>query len=94
MTYSLRGNVLTKTHQVHNRSSREMLYELGAHDGFRVPVGEGLTMADCSIRLPGLDKARFYGMNEELMLTPKGEEIPLTGFRPCPSPPPPSAWTP
>ena len=78
VTYRLEDNRLTKTHRVYNRSQRDMLYELGAHDGFRVPVGEGRTMAGYAIRLPGLDKARFYGMNEELMLTPKGEEIPLT----------------
>jgi len=79
VTYALKGNVLTKTHRVVNRSSRDMLYELGAHDGFRVPVGEGSTMADYTIRLPGVDSVRFYGMDENLMLTPKGEEIPLTG---------------
>ena len=78
VTYSLRGNVLTKTHQVVNLSSQEMLYELGAHDGFRVPVGEGRTMADYTVRLPGLEAVSFYGMDESLMLTPKGEEIPLT----------------
>lgn len=77
VTYSLKDNLLTKTHRVLNRSSAELLYELGAHDGFRVPVGEGLTMADYSIRLPGLDKVRFYGMDENLMLTPKGAEITL-----------------
>lgn len=78
VTYSLKGSELTKTHQVLNRSQEEMLYELGAHDGFRVPVGEGLTMADYSLRLPGLDKVSFYGMDENLMLTPKGEEISLS----------------
>lgn len=77
VTYSVKGNVLTKTHQVTNASQAEMLYELGAHDGFRVPVGEGLTMADYSVRLPGVDKVSFYGMDENLMLTPKGEEISL-----------------
>ena len=77
VTYSLQGSRLTKTHEVYNRSQEDMLYELGAHDGFQVPVGEGLTMADYSIRLPGLDSVRFYGMNEALMLTPKGEEISL-----------------
>ena len=78
VTYALRGNVLTKTHQVVNHSSQEMLYELGAHDGFQGPVGEGLTMADYTVRLPGLESVSFYGMDESLMLTPKGEEIPLT----------------
>ena len=64
VTYSLKGHVLTKTHRVLNRSSRDMFYELGAHDGFRVPVGEGLTMDDYAIRLPGLERVAFYGMAE------------------------------
>lgn len=79
VTYALKGNELTKTHRMFNASQEEMLYELGAHDGFRVPVGDGITMADYTIRLPGVDSVRFYGMDENLMLTPKGEEIPLTG---------------
>lgn len=77
VTYTLEGNHLTKTHRVSNRSQVDMLYELGAHDGFRVPTGDGITMADYSIRLPGLDSVRFYGMDENLMLTPKGDPIPL-----------------
>lgn len=78
VTYSLKDNQLTKTHEVYNRSQQDMLYELGAHDGFRVPVGDGITMADYTVRLPGLDSVRLYGMDEQLMLTPKGEAIPLT----------------
>lgn len=78
VTYSLKDNQLTKTHEVYNRSQQDMLYELGAHDGFRAPVGDGLTMADYTVRLPGLDSVRLYGMDEQLMLTPKGEAIPLT----------------
>lgn len=78
VTYSLKDNQLTKTHEVYNRSQQDMLYELGAHDGFRAPVGDGITMADYTVRLPGLDSVRLYGMDEQLMLTPKGEAIPLT----------------
>lgn len=77
VTYALEENRLTKTHRVYNASQEDLLYELGAHDGFRVPLEEGLTMADYSIRLPGLDYVQFYGMNDALMLTPKGAPIPL-----------------
>lgn len=78
VTYALKGNQLTKTHRVYNRSQGEMLYELGAHDGFQVPIGGGLTMADYSVRLPGTAQVRFYGMDEDLMLTQKGDPISLT----------------
>ena len=67
VTYALKGNELTKTHRMFNASQEEMLYELGAHDGFRVPVGDGITMADYTIRLPGVDSVRFYGMDENLI---------------------------
>ena len=78
VSYCLEGSRLTKTHEVCNRSQEDMLYELGAHDGFRVPVGEGRAMADYSIHLPGLQEVQFYGMDENLMLTPKGKAIPLS----------------
>lgn len=81
VTYTLSGNRLTKTHRVENRSDREMLYELGAHDGFRAPLGSGEQMGEYAIRLPGLEAIRPYGMDEQCMVTPKGREIPLSNGR-------------
>lgn len=75
--YTLEGNRLIKAHRVENRSDREMLYELGGHDGFRVPVGPGSAMADWAVLLPGLDRVQLYKMDESLMVTPKSEPIPL-----------------
>ena len=77
VTYALEGSRLTKSHRIENHSSVEMLYELGAHDGFQAPLSQGEKMGDYAIRLPGLERVAFYGMDENLMLTPKGEEIPL-----------------
>ena len=74
VTYALEGNRLVKSHRVENRSDRDMLYELGAHDGFRVPG----PMQKWSVRLPGLEAVRLYGMDGQLMVTPPGEPIPLT----------------
>lgn len=73
VTYALEGNRLVKSHRVENRSDRDMLYELGAHDGFRVPG----PMKEWSVRLPGLEAVRLYGMDGQLMVTPPGEPIPL-----------------
>lgn len=78
VTYTLAENRLIKSHLVENRSQREMLYELGGHDGFRAPLETGVPMSSYSIRLPGLSSARFYGMNDELMLTPLMEAVPFT----------------
>ena len=74
VTYTLDGNRLIKSHRVENRSDRDMLYELGAHDGFRVPG----PMKEWSVRLPGLEAVRLYGMDGQLMVTPPGEPVPLT----------------
>lgn len=82
ITYTLEGNRLTKCHRVKNRSEQVMYYELGVHDGFRAPLEENETMAQYAIRLPGLDDAITpYGMDEQAMVTPKGEPIPLENGR-------------
>ena len=77
VTYTLEGNRLKKSHRVENRSDKDMYYELGAHDGFRAPVEPGVPMSSWSIRLPGVERVQFYGMDESCTLTPKGEAIPL-----------------
>ena len=82
VTYALEGNRLVKSHRVENRSDRDMLYELGAHDGFRVPG----PMKEWSVRLPGLEAVRLYGMDGQLMVTPPGEPVPLTEGGPAPHP--------
>ena len=56
-----------------------MYYELGAHDGFRAPVEPGVPMSSWSIRLHGVERVQFYGMDASCTLTPKGETIPLEG---------------
>ena len=77
VTYTLDGTVLTKSHQIKNTDQRELLYELGAHDGFRTPVAKGSSMAGWSIRLPGLDQASLYGMDHDFMITPQGAPVSL-----------------
>lgn len=81
VTYTLEGNRLTKSHRVENRSEQVMYYELGIHDGFRAPLEEGETMGQYAIRLPGLEAIQPYGMDEDAMVTPKGETIPLENGR-------------
>lgn len=79
VTYTLEGNRLKKSHRVENRSDKDMYYELGVHDGFRAPVEPGVPMSSWSIRLPGVERVQFYGMDESCTLTPKGDAIPLEG---------------
>ena len=55
---------LVKSHRVENRSDRAMIYGLGAHYGFRAPLGKE------EHRLPGLSAVRPCGMNEACMGMP------------------------
>lgn len=40
VTYSLNGSTLTVSHRVENKDERELIFALGAHPGFRVPMGD------------------------------------------------------
>ena len=71
VTYTLKGRTLTKRHRIENRSDVPMPFELGGHDGFRVPLEAGETMSDYAIRIPGLEAITPYGMDAENMITPK-----------------------
>lgn len=52
VTYSLSGSTLTVDHKVENKDEKELIFALGAHPGFRVPMGDdkpedyALTFAD------------------------------------------------
>ena len=81
VTYTLEEDRLVKAHRVENRSDREMLYELGGHDGFRAPLEPGAAMDRYAIRWPGSETVRPYGMDGDCLLTPKGGPIPLEGGR-------------
>lgn len=81
VTYRLEGNQLIKSHRVENLGEGELLYELGGHDGYRVPLSPGEAMADYAVVLPGMDTLEPYGMDGENMLTPKGKAYPLEGGR-------------
>lgn len=74
VTYTLEDNTLVKTHRVDNPGDRPMLYELGAHDGFRASAADGW-----SILLPGVEELRPYGMDQALLLTPPERTWPLSG---------------
>ena len=77
VTYTLENHRLIKSHQVENRSDRTMFYELGAHDGFRVPG----PMDGWAVRLPGVEAVQLYPMDAAQMVNPKGDAAALPGGR-------------
>lgn len=49
VSYAVRESSLTVTYTVENRDSRTMYFGLGAHPGFRVPLGEGERFEDYAL---------------------------------------------
>ena len=87
VTYTLSGNRLTKTHRVENRSDREMLYELGAHDGF--PGNRWGSMPSvCPVWRPS-DPMAWTNIAWSRLRDGRSP-FPMAG---CRSPLPPMAWT-
>ena len=86
IAYSLEENCLLKSCTVENPSDRVLLYELGGHDGYRVPLEAGETMADYAIRLPGVEELKPYGMDPTGLITPQGGLLPSERGTDCPHP--------
>jgi len=70
VTYTLEDRRIVKSHRVENRSDREMLYELGAHDGYQARTRED------AVVLEGVDSVWLYGMDRNNLVTPKDREVP------------------
>ncbi len=77
VTYALEENRLRKSCRVENLSAGTMWFELGGHDGFRAPLEPGERMDDYAVVLPGVEALEPYGMDEALMVTPKGARYEL-----------------
>ena len=50
MIYALEGGTLSVTHEVENRDEREMIFGLGGHPGFNVPLEAGKVFSDYRLR--------------------------------------------
>ena len=50
--YELLGSTLTITYEVMNRDTRPMIFGLGGHPGFNVPLKDGLRFEDYRLRFP------------------------------------------
>ena len=81
IAYALEENRLLKACTVENPSDRVLFYEFGGHDGYRAPLEEGESMADYSIRLPGVEALHPYGMDSTGLLTTKEAVFPLEAGR-------------
>jgi galactose mutarotase-like enzyme len=78
ITFSLEGNVLTKTHRVTNRSTSPMPFELGGHDGYAIALLPGESIRDYSLHFEGTDTIYPHQMEEgTCYICPETLPIPL-----------------
>ncbi len=59
VTYSLSGNTLTESVEVRNAGRGEMLYGIGFHPGFCLPMEDGLEFADYEITFPEMTDPEY-----------------------------------
>lgn len=79
--YELDGACLRKTHTVHNRSSETIWFELGGHDGFRVALDRGETMADYFLLFEGETVLRPRLKREDGLFSEARGALPLDAGR-------------
>lgn len=65
VTYSADGNVLKETVEVLNTGNDAMLYGLGFHPGFAIPLDKGLSLDDYSVTFPYIAKAEKRAFAED-----------------------------
>ena len=57
LSYHLDGNSLSLTYKVKNRGDMEMLFSIGGHPAFRVPLGEGSSYSDYFLEFEKVEDA-------------------------------------
>jgi galactose mutarotase-like enzyme len=77
ISYQLAGASLSKTHTVTNHSADEMFFELGGHDGFRVALDAGESMADYYICFEGEFELHPLLKTENFLFSNERGNIPL-----------------
>ena len=74
VVYELSGSALTVTYQVMNRDTRPMIFGLGGHPGFNVPLKEGLRFEDYRLRFPAGCQPTRVGFTPDCFVS--GEDTP------------------
>ena len=72
--YGLSGGALSVTYEVINRDTRPMIFGLGGHPGFNVPLTEGLRFEDYRLRFPAGCRPTRVGFTPDCFVS--GEDTP------------------
>lgn len=81
VSYELLGETLSVTYQVDNKDQRIMYFGLGAHPGFRVPLGEGERFEDYRLRFDAPCRPRRIGFTADCFLDGTDQPFPLAEDR-------------
>ena len=74
VVYELFGSTLTVTYEVMNRDTRPMIFGLGGHPGFNVPLQKGLRFEDYQLRFPAGCQPTRVGFTPNCFVS--GEDTP------------------
>jgi len=75
--FSLEGTCLTTTFKVENTVDKTMIFGLGAHPGFHVPMADGLCFEDYRLRFPQGVKPKRIWYNAACFRDGRVEDFPL-----------------
>ena len=75
--YELLGSTLTIIYEVMNRDTRPMIFGLGGHPGFNVPLKEGLRFEDYRLRFPSDCRPTRVGFTPDCFVSGEDTTWPL-----------------
>ncbi len=78
VTYTLENTSLRQSVKVINSDSKELIFSLGGHPGFNVPMEKGECFEDYSIQFVNDCKPSRLCMNEKCLYLGKNDPYPLT----------------
>ncbi len=77
--YTLEGRLLRVRYEVKNRSEETMLFAVGGHPGFNVPLREGLRFEDYALTFPGDAGAKQVKFSDDVLTLEERPPFPLPG---------------
>ena len=84
VAYTLLGGALTVAYEVINRGERPMIFGLGGHPGFNVPLQKGLRFEDYRLRFPSPCRPTRVGFTPDCFVSGEDTPWPLEDGRSIP----------
>ena len=81
VTYTLAGDSIVISYEVKNNDPKTMLFAIGGHPGFNVPLGEREVFEDCYLEFYRECEPKEFVMNSDGYFSGKMRDFPLRGGR-------------